>query len=133
MDIPNTSNLYNSWFTDIMMKKGSNSVAVVVHDEDMEQMGATFDARMQAFHSIYNYKIAEVEFRRSHRIYSEERPFNPRRYERKFAKLPWHFWGMFRCQMQHCLCDVYTGCLKTIKHIDYSDLDAKAAYAETLC
>ena len=116
----------------MMMKKGSNNVIVVVYDEDMELMGVIFDARMQALHSIYNYKIAEVEFRRPLRIFSEEQPFDPKEYKENFDKLPWCFWGMFRCQMRHCLCDIYTGCLNTIKHIDYSDLDAKVAFSKTL-
>ena len=131
-DIPNTTNLYNSWFTDIMMKKGSNKVIVVVHDECMEDMGVIFDTRMQAFHSLYNYKIIEVEFRRPLRIYSEEHPFIPRKLKKKFNEIPWSFWEMFKIQLEHCLCDTYTGCLKTIKYIDYSDLDFQIKYSKTL-
>lgn len=131
-DIPNTTNLYNSWFTDIMMKKGSNKVIVVVHDECMEDMGVIFDTRMQAFHSIYNYKIAEVEFRRPLRIYSEEHPFIPRKLKKKFNEIPWTFWGMFKVDIEHCLCHIYTGCLKTIKHLDYSDLDFQIKFSKTL-
>ena len=131
-DIPNTTNLYNSWFTDIMTKKGNNRVIVVAHDESMDLMGAIFDSRMQAFHSIYNYKIAEVEFRRPNRIYTEEHPFEARKLKKKFNEIPWTFWGMFKVDIEHCLCHIYTGCLKTIKHLDYSDLDFQIKFSKTL-
>lgn len=132
MDIPNTSNLYNSWFTDIMMKKGSSTVVVIVHDENMKDFSTLIDARMQAFHSIYNYKIAEEEFRRSHRIFSEEHPFNPMEYRDKFADLPMPFWEMFKCNLDHCLVDTYAGCLQTITCHDYSDLKTQVKLAKTL-
>ena len=132
MDIPNTSNLYSSWFTDIMMKKGSSTVVVIVHDENMKDLSTMIDTRMQAFHSIYNYKIAEEEFRRPLRIFSEEKPFDPKEYKEKFAKLPMSFWGMFKIHLEHSLVDTYTGCLKTIDEHDYSDLESQVRYSKTL-
>ena len=132
MDIPNTSNLYSSWFTDIMMKKGSSGVVVIVHDEDMQNFSTMIDTRMQAFHSICNYKIAEEEFRRPLRIFSEEKPFDPMEYHEKFANLPMPFWEMFKCRLEHCLIDTYAGCLKTIECHDYSDLDSQVRLSKTL-
>ena len=35
-EFPHTTNYYDSWFTDVMIKKGWNDVVVVLHDENMD-------------------------------------------------------------------------------------------------
>ena len=58
-----STNLYNTWFTDLMMKKGNNKVVVVTHDENEEMMMEIFDARMHNFHSIYNHMFVSIDLR----------------------------------------------------------------------
>ena len=58
-----STNLYNSWFTDIMIRKANNSVVVVTHDENEELMMEIFDSRMHNFHSIYNHMFISIDMR----------------------------------------------------------------------
>ena len=49
---PESTNGYQSWFTDIMIKKGSSEVVIILHDESMDLMAEIFDERMKTFHAI---------------------------------------------------------------------------------
>ena len=94
-DFPNTTNYYQSWFTDIMIKKGSNEVIVVIHDENSTLMGEIFDNRMKAFHSIYNYTIVEAEFRKEFEVLDSEHKFSDEEYEKKLSETHSSYWELF--------------------------------------
>ena len=105
-----TLNYYESWFTDVMIKKGSYEVVVVLHDENMDIMAETFDRRMKAFHSTYNYMVVKCEFRKPYEMIDpdEEELKEP-------VKIPTHFWEYFANEMSHYYHDTCTGNLSTLK------------------
>lgn len=62
----------NSWFTDIMMKKGRCSMIIVKHQEkDFVNMSDIFDARMHAFHCLYNHFITNINLISKHNVGDE--------------------------------------------------------------
>lgn len=61
----------NSWFTDIMQKKGDHSVILVKHQFDEVKLSDVFDNRMHAFHSIYKHFITSINLNTCHNFGDE--------------------------------------------------------------
>lgn len=64
--------LYNSWFTDIMFKKGGHSVILVKHQEgDGSELSELFDHRIHAFYGQYNHFITSIDLNTKHKFGDE--------------------------------------------------------------
>ena len=113
-DFPNTTNCYQTWFTDIMIKKGSNEVIIVVHDENMDLMGEIFDNRMKAFHSIYNYTIIEAEFRKEFEVLDHK--FSVEEYEKELSDIHSSYWELFGYLVDSNYHEVYKDSPTIVKH-----------------
>ena len=117
-EFPHTTNYYDSWFTDVMIKKGSNDVVVVLHDENMDLMAETFDRRMSTFHSAFNHVIVKTEFRKPYTVTESPPTFVE-------PKMPLYFWDLFANEMTHHYYDMQTGVLSTVRDFKFieDDLD----------
>ena len=66
------TDLYNIWFTYIMMNKGENNIIVVSHDERKPSLIAeVFDDALHSFHSGRKHAIVSIDMRVGKR-YSDE-------------------------------------------------------------
>lgn len=62
---------FNSWFTDIITKKGNHKVIIVKHQTDEVKLSDVFDNRLHAFHSIYKHFVTSINLKTSFKFGDE--------------------------------------------------------------